>query len=87
MSHPQRQAESLQPLAPILTQSLRQAGLGRVVVLGRLLQHWEAIVGSQLARVTRPDSLRARVLFITVTDAIWLQQLMFYQAQVLENIH
>jgi hypothetical protein len=73
-------------MAPIVAQALRQRGLGHLVLLGQLAQHWRDIAGPQLAAVTQPESLRARVLFITVSDAIWLQQVTFYQAQLLENI-
>ncbi len=78
--------DSLQPLAPLVSLTLRRTGLGRVVLMSRLLQHWDAIVGSQLAAVAQPEGIRSQVLFITVTDAIWLQQLMFYQSQLLQNI-
>ena len=77
---------TLQPLAPVVEQVLHQAGLGRVMLLGHLQQQWEAIVGPQIAAVTHPEGLRGRVLFVTVSDAIWLQQLTFYQAQLLQNI-
>ncbi|MBM3225793.1 MAG: DUF721 domain-containing protein [Candidatus Tectomicrobia bacterium] len=77
---------ALQALAPVLAQTLRQRGLGHVLLLGRLVQHWDVIAGPQLAAVTRPESIRARVLFIAVSDAIWLQQITFYQAQLLDNI-
>jgi predicted nucleic acid-binding Zn ribbon protein len=79
-------AGPLQALAPVLAQALRQRGLGRVALLGQILRHWHVIAGPQLAAVTQPESIRARVLFITVSDAIWLQQITFYQAQLLENI-
>ena len=79
-------AGTLQALAPILAQALRQRGLGHLVLLGQIVQHWHAIAGPQLAAVTQPESIRARVLFITVSDAIWLQQITFYQAQLLANI-
>lgn len=78
--------EAIQPLASVLTQTLRQMGLERVVLLVRITQHWEEIVGSQIAAVAQPEAVRTRVLFVTVADAIWLQQLTFYQAQLLRNI-
>ena len=86
MRRARQTAGQLQPLAPLVAQTLQQAGLGRVAWLGRLVQHWEEIVGPQLASVTRPERMRSRVLFVTVSDAIWLQQLMFYQSQLLRNI-
>lgn len=86
MDHQQSNPGVLQALAPIVVQALQQRGLGHLVLLGRLLQHWRDIAGPQLVTVTQPDSIRARVLFITVSDAIWLQQVTFYQTQLLENI-
>jgi predicted nucleic acid-binding Zn ribbon protein len=77
---------TLQPLAPVLAQSLRQAGLGHVVWLSQIMRHWQDIAGVQLAAVAWPEGLRGQVLFVTVADAIWLQQLTFYHAQLLENI-
>ena len=77
---------TLQPLAPVLAQTLRQAGLGRVVLMAQIARHWEEIVGPQLATVACPEGVRSRVLFVTVVDALWLQQLTFYQGQMLQNI-
>ena len=79
-------AGALQALAPVLAQALRHRGLSHLVLLGQIVRHWYVIAGPQLAAVTQPESIRARVLFITVNDAIWLQQITFYQAQLLENI-
>ena len=79
-------ADALQSIAPVLAQALRQRGLGHLVLLGRIVQHWHTIAGPQLTAVTQPESIRGRVLFVTVSDAIWLQQITFYQAQLLENI-
>ena len=79
-------AGALQAFAPVLAQALKQRGLGHLVLLGQIVRHWHAIAGPQLATVTQPESIRARVLFITVSDAIWLQQITFYQAQLLENM-
>lgn len=86
MAEPSNTPEALQAMAPLVAQTLRQRGLGHLLLLARLIQHWPAIAGPQLAAVTQPDSIRGRVLFITVCDAIWLQQVTFYQAQLLENI-
>jgi hypothetical protein len=65
---------------------LQQAGLGRVTLLGRLQRQWQLIGGPQIAAVTQPEGIRGRVLFITVNDTMWLQQLTFYHTQLLQNI-
>jgi hypothetical protein len=69
-----------------LAQTLRQAGLERVVLLAQLTQHWEEIVGPQIAAVACPVRVQGRVLFVTVADAVWLQQLTFYQSRLLRNV-
>lgn len=86
MDRPLSNAGTLQALAPALAQALRQRGLGHLVLFGEIVRHWPDIAGPQLAAVTQPESIRARVLFIMVSDAIWLQQITFYQAQLLANI-
>ncbi|ETX02587.1 DUF721 domain-containing protein [Candidatus Entotheonella palauensis] len=86
MRDPHDQNEKLEPLAPLLNQTLERRGLGRVVLLSRLQRHWPEIVGPQLAKVAQPEGVRSRVLFISVVDAVWLQQLKFYQSQVLQNM-
>jgi predicted nucleic acid-binding Zn ribbon protein len=83
---PRERNEKLEPLAPLLTQTLERRGLGRLVLLSRLQRHWPEIVGPQLAKVAQPEGVRSRVLFISVADAVWLQQLKFYQSQVLQNM-
>ena len=79
-------AKALQPLHVALTDALRQAGLDNVVTLVRLQRRWADIAGSQLAAVSHPVRLRWGELLISVSDAIWLQQMTFYQARLRDNI-
>ena len=79
-------AKALQPLHVALTDALRQAGLDNVVTLVALQRRWADIAGSQLAAVSHPVRLRWGELLISVSDAIWLQQMTFYQARLRDNI-
>ena len=78
--------KALQPLHVALTDALRQAGLDNVVTLVTLRRRWADIAGSQLAAVSHPVRLRWGELLISVSDAIWLQQMTFYQARLRDNI-
>ena len=78
--------KALQPLHVALTDALQQAGLDNVVALVALQRNWTAIAGSQLAAVSHPVRFRWGELLISVSDAIWLQQMTFYQAQLRRNI-
>ncbi len=66
---------------------LQQCGLEHLGLLQRLVQRWPEIAGTRLALVSQPLRIQFQVLFISVTDAIWHQQILFYQAQLLCNIH
>lgn len=79
-------AKALQPLHVALADALRQAGLDNVIALATLQRNWTAIAGSQLAAVSHPVRFRWGELLISVSDAIWLQQMTFYQAQLRQNI-
>lgn len=79
-------AKALQPLHVALTDALQQAGLDNVVSLVALQRNWTAIAGSQLAGVSYPVRFRWGELLISVSDAIWLQQMTFFQAQLRRNI-
>lgn len=78
--------KALQPLYAALTDALQQAGLDNVVALVALQRNWAAIAGSQLAAVSYPVRFRWGELLISVNDAIWLQQMTFYQAQLRHNM-
>ena len=78
--------KALQPLHVALTDALQQAGLENVVALVALQRNWTAIAGPQLAAVSHPVRFRWGELLISVSDAIWLQQMTFYQAQLRHNI-
>ncbi|GIX46656.1 MAG: hypothetical protein KatS3mg131_0867 [Candidatus Tectimicrobiota bacterium] len=86
MPRPSAKAHALQPLAAVLPHALQRLGLGQLAWLGTVVQHWRDIVGEQLAAVTSPVNLRRQVLFVAVKDPLWLQELAFYQARVLDNL-
>ena len=77
---------TLRPLPVVLTQALTQAGLSNVVTLVKLQRSWAAIAGSQLAKVSQPVRFRWGELLVTVSDAIWLHQMTFFQAKLRDKI-
>lgn len=76
----------LQALGLALAETLRKRGMGHIVLLSRLWELWPTIAGPMLAEVTRPEGIRGEVLFIAARDALWMQQVIFFQAKLLTNI-
>ena len=53
----------------------------------RLQQEWEGLVGQTIAKHSYPESIRYKKLNLVADNSIWLQQLMFLKATILEAIH
>jgi hypothetical protein len=53
----------------------------------RLQQEWEGLVGQTIAKHSHPESIRYKKLNLVADNSIWLQQLMFLKATILEAIH
>ncbi len=61
---------------------------GFAVRLGeyRLQQQWQAIAGASVASHTWPTRIRFRTLHVAVDNSVWLHQLTYLKATLLENI-
>jgi hypothetical protein len=53
----------------------------------RLQQEWEGLVGQTIAKHSYPESIRYKKLNLVADNSIWLQQLVFLKATILEAIH
>lgn len=51
---PTRRMRGFEPAAQLLTQRIRAAGESRGFAVARLLTHWDDIVGTETAAITRP---------------------------------
>ncbi len=48
---------------------------------------WKEVVGQTYAEHSQPSKIRKKELTVTVTDAIWLQELTFQKEIILEKIN
>lgn len=55
--------------------------------LHRVFEFWNRTVGKEIASVAQPSLIRDRVLWVKVTDSIWMQQLHFQKILLLEKIN
>lgn len=81
MSH--RKLTSLQEA---IRRTLEQLGLGVSVATVTIHRAWSAVVGEEVARRSQPGLLRNGRLQVTVTDAVWLQQLTMLKPTILASL-
>ena len=52
----------------------------------RLWQHWDSIVGPEIAEAAQPARWRGGILIVQVAHSAWLQELSFLKPQLVERI-
>lgn len=56
------------------------------LLLGALRQHWPAIVGEKLGRVTWPLRLEGHTLWVAAKDSAWVYELQFLKTELLDSV-
>jgi len=74
-------------LGNILKSYCNREGLNRRMTEQRLLDVWEEAVGEGVAQRTEPIRIKNRVLFLKVTNSVWMQQLQFMKELIIKKLH
>lgn len=53
----------------------------------RLLKYWNEVVGTQLARYTRPYAISRDVLYVATAGSVWTQELTFKRRLILKKLN
>ena len=70
----------------ILRSTLVKLGIDKEIARYRFVLYWKEIVGEEIAKRTRPDSLKYGRLTIRVSDSIWAQELSFQKEVILKRL-
>ncbi|MBW2260569.1 MAG: DUF721 domain-containing protein [Deltaproteobacteria bacterium] len=77
--------------APIKIEEPLGRALERAAPLGKRLlavkQRWRTIVSPRTLAHARPTSIRRNVLTLTVTDSLWMSELMYFAPKFLEALN
>ena len=74
-------------LGDILRIQCSRMGLNRRINEQRLLGAWVEVVGEGVAERTQPMRIEKGVLFLKVTNSVWMQQLQFMKELILKKLH
>ena len=55
--------------------------------LHRVFEFWNAVVGREIAAVAQPSVIRGHILWVRVTEPVWMQQLHLQKTLLLEKIN
>ena len=76
-------ANSPTDLGSLLASVLTQKDWQRRLRLHQVFLFWDEVVGMEIARHAQPQVIKGDVLWLTVSDSIWMQQLQFERQHIL----
>lgn len=71
----------------ILIPFLKRTGLSWRIKEQKIIENWEKIVGREIAQNAQASRLRGGVLYVRVSNPIWMQQLQFLKEVIIKKIH
>lgn len=74
-------------IAKVLSGMFRERGWDRRLGLHAVFHFWDEVVGSAVALQARPSLIRGKVLWVSVSDSVWMQQLHLQKPSLLERIN
>jgi len=77
----------MKPLAEIVPRLVAAPSWGKRLKAIQLLSRWQEIVGEDLARFSRPRGFAKGALILEVADSVWMHQLRFEEARLLERLN
>ena len=79
--------EKFQKIDSILTDVLGGSELGRKVKKYSIFNHWDEIVGQQIASKTSPERFVKECLYINVENPTWSNELSLMSGQIISKIN
>jgi len=76
-----------QPIRSILEKTLKALEIDTQIKTHSIFISWKDIVGNSIALQTRPRFIRNQILFLDVSNSVWIQQLQFLKPTLLEKIN
>ncbi len=69
-----------------LNQILKKSGMDKKLKEQRILDDWMQLVGDNVGKVSKPERITDKVLFVRVKSMTWRTELLFQQKAILQRI-
>lgn len=81
------QSHKVNHISGLLDEIFRRRGWDRRLGMHEVFHFWNEVVGDDVAKQAQPYVIRGNVLWVHVSDSVWMQQLHLQKAFVLESIN
>ncbi len=74
-------------LKVVLQDSFKNLGIDSKLKEQEFLSTWDDVVGGKIASIAQPDYIRFKILFVSVADPIWIQQLSLMEDMIVDKLN
>jgi len=82
-----RAKSSPTPIHSLLAELVRTKKWQSRFELHQVFEKWQTLVGKEISRHAQPNRYRGKVLWVDVSDSVWLQQLQFLKNDLLLKLN
>lgn len=77
----------VQPVGAALETLVQQLGIDKKLKEYEAVLQWEAVVGNQIARVTRAERITQGILVVSVAASAWRQELTLRKKEIIGKLN
>jgi predicted nucleic acid-binding Zn ribbon protein len=82
-----RRSNNPERIGKILTKNLRNLGIDRRLKEESIVLNWDRLVGERIASKAIPLKVRDSILFVSVENASWRNELFFMKRKIMEELN
>jgi predicted nucleic acid-binding Zn ribbon protein len=82
-----RRSNNPEQIGRILTKNLRNLGIDRRLKEESIVLNWNRLVGERIASKANPLRVRDSILFVSVENASWRNELFFMKRKIIEELN
>lgn len=82
-----KESHKIESVSSLLADIFRKRNWKSRIKMHAVFDFWNEAVGSEIAEKARPQLIRGKVLWVNVSDSVWMQQLHFQKMMLLEQIN
>lgn len=81
------ESHKIESVSSLLADIFQKRNWRSRIKMHAVFDFWNEAVGAEIAEKTRPQLIRGKVLWVNVSDSVWMQQLHFQKMMLLEQIN
>ena len=79
--------EEIKSIGSVIESVVREMGINKKINISNIFNHWEKIVGHEIAKRSRPHKLVNMTLYISVSSSTWANELSLMSEDLIMNIN